>query len=36
MMRMMSGMKNFRPEDLMKMMGGMNMGGNNGSAGGTG
>lgn len=36
MMRMMGGMKNFRPEDLMKMMGGMNMGGNSGGAGETG
>jgi hypothetical protein len=30
MMRMMGSMKNFRPEDIMKFMGGMNMGGGNG------
>jgi hypothetical protein len=35
MMRMMGSMKNFRPEDIMKFMGGVNMGGGN-SGGNTG
>ncbi len=31
MMRMMGSMKDFKPEDMLKFMGGMNMGGNDGS-----